>query len=116
EELVELINKNSAKIIEAFHKSEIKERQRRTSISLLKVDSLKHVMGISLQIPSAYRLAKATDNFFWFRKDLKSGTTNILVYEVTLDIIDHDSTAVRDIIKISDHIVSKLLRVEDDAH
>lgn len=114
EELVELINKNSPKIIEAFHKIEIRERQRRTAISLLKIDSLKNVMGVSLQIPSAYRLAKATDDFFWFRKDLKNGTTNILVYEVPLDMIHNDSTAVGDIIKIRDTIGSKLLPVEDD--
>lgn len=115
EELVELINKNAPKIIEAFHTSEIKERQRRTAISLLKTDSLQKVMGINLQIPSAYRLAKATDNFFWYRKDLKNGTTNILIYGVPLNMIQSDSTAVGDIIKIRDTIGSKLLPVEDDA-
>lgn len=114
EKLVELINKNADRIIEAFHASEIKERQRRTAISLLKLDSLKQVMGVSMQIPSAYRIAKATDSFFWIRKDLKDGTTNILVYEVPLTMIKDDSTAVADIIKIRDSIGSKLLPVEDD--
>ena len=114
EELVRLINENAPKIIAAFHKSEITERQRRTEISLLKMDSLTKVMGVSLKIPSAYRLAKATNSFFWFRKDLKDGTTNILVYEAPLDFIKNDSTAVGDIIKIRDSIGSKLLPVEDE--
>lgn len=114
EKLVELINKNAAKIIESFHASEIKERQRRTAISLMKTDSLKKTLGVSMQIPSAYRIAKATDSFFWMRKDLKDGTTNILVYEVPLSMISNDSTAVGDIIKIRDSIGSKLLPVEDD--
>ncbi len=114
EKLVELINKNSAKIIEALHNSEIKERQLRTSISLMKIDSLKKVMGVSMQIPSAYRIAKATDSFFWLRKDLKDGTTNILVYTAPLNMIQNDSTAVSDIIKIRDSIGSRLLPVEDD--
>ncbi|AFL80713.1 hypothetical protein Aeqsu_1217 [Aequorivita sublithincola DSM 14238] len=114
EELVDLINKNAAKIIESFHASELKERQRRTSISLMKSDSLKKVMGVSMQIPSAYRIAKATDSFFWMRKDLKDGTTNILVYTVPLSMIKNDSTAVGDIIKIRDSIGSKLLPVEDE--
>ncbi len=114
EKLVELINKNASKIIEAFHNSEIKERQRRTAISLLKIDSLKKMMGVSMQIPSAYRIAKATDSFFWLRKDLKDGTTNILVYEAPLDAISNDSTAVSDIINIRDSIGSRLLPVEDD--
>lgn len=114
EKLVELINKNSARIIDVFKDSEIKERQRRTAISLMKTDSLSKVMGVSLKVPSAYRLAKGADDFFWLRKDLKDGTTNILVYEVPLSMIQNDSTAVADIIKIRDSIGSKLLPVEDD--
>lgn len=114
EKLVELINKNAAKIIEAFHESEIKERQRRTAISLLNIDSLKNDMGVSIQVPSAYRIAKATDSFYWLRKDLKDGTVNILVYEAPLTMIKNDSSAVGDIIKIRDSIGSKLLPVEDD--
>ena len=114
EDLVQMINDNASKIIEAFHKNEIEERQRRTAISLLKSDSLQKVMGVSLEIPSAYRLAKATENFFWFRKDLKDGTTNILVYEAPINFIKNDSTAVGDIIKIRDSIGSKLLPVEDE--
>jgi hypothetical protein len=114
EKLVELINKNAPQIIEKFQASEIKERQRRTAISLMKTDSLKKAMGVTMQIPSAYRIAKATDSFFWMRKDLKDGTTNILVYQVPLSMIDNDSTAVGDIIKIRDSVGSKLLPVEDD--
>ena len=114
EKLVELINKNSGKIIEMFKTSEIKERQKRTAISLMKTDSLSKKMGVSLKVPSAYRIAKASDNFFWLRKDLKDGTTNILVYEVPLTMIKNDSTAVADIIKIRDSIGSRLLPVEDD--
>lgn len=114
ENLIELINKNSAKIIDIFKASEIKERQKRTAISLMKTDSLSKKMGVSLKIPSAYRIAKASDNFFWLRKDLKDGTTNILVYEVPLTMIKNDTTAVADIIKIRDSIGSGLLPVEDD--
>ena len=114
EKLVDLINESASKIIEAFHKSEITERQRRTSISMRKTDSLKKDMGVSLKIPTAYRQAKASDNFYWFRKNLRDGETNILVYEVPLRMIKNDSTAVADIIKIRDSIGSKLMEVEDD--
>ncbi len=114
EELVALINENASKIIEEFHKSEIAERQRRTAISMRKTDSLKEDMGVSLKIPTAYRLAKAGQGFYWFRKNLSDGETNILVYEAPLDMIKNDSTAVGDIIKIRDSIGSKLMEVEDD--
>jgi len=112
--LIELIKENQERIIDAFHASEIAERQRRTSVSLLKVDSLKNEMGISLKIPSAYHIAKATKDFFWITKELKSGSTNIIVYQVPLNTIGKDSTIVGDIIKMRDSVGGKYLPVEDD--
>lgn len=112
--LVDLINENASKIIQSFHKSEIQERQRRTVISMRKTDSLKKDMGVTLKIPTAYRQAKASKDFYWFRKDLKDGETNILVYQAPMDFIKNDSTAVGDIIKIRDSIGSQLMEVEDD--
>lgn len=114
EGLIRLIKENQTRIINAFHASEIAERQRRTSISLMKLDSLEQVMGVKLKIPSAYHIAKATDEFYWIRKELKSGSTNIIIYEVPLGMINKDSTTVGNIIKMRDSIGGKHLPVEDD--
>ncbi len=114
EGLVALIKENQSEIIDAFHRSEIKERQRRTAISLMKLDSLKDKMGVSLKIPSAYHIAKASDDFYWIRKELRSGSTNIIIYEVPLDMINKDSTTVGNIIKMRDSIGGMHLPVEDD--
>ncbi len=111
--LIDLIAKNQKIIIEEFHKSEIKERQRRTSLSLLKLDSLKQQFGVSLKIPSAYRIAKKTKDFYWIRKDLKSGSTNILIYEVPLTTITNDSLAMGEIIKMRDSISGEYIPVEE---
>jgi len=115
-DLIQLIDSNYQNIIKTFKDSEIKERQHRTGLSLLKVDSLKERFGVSLQIPSAYRVASACDDFYWLRKDLKSnGSTNILIYEVPTNIIGNDSTLIGDIIRMRDTIGSSYLPVEDDA-
>jgi hypothetical protein len=111
--LIELIKANQIKIIEAFHASEITERQRRTAVSLMKLDSLKEKMGVTLKIPSAYHIAKATDEFYWIRKELKSGSTNIIIYEVPIGMIHKDSTTVGDIITMRDSIGGKHLPIED---
>jgi len=117
ERLIELITENQEKIIEAFHKTEIKERQRRTLISPKKIDSLKERFGLSIKIPSAYRIASKSDNFYWLRKDLKNaGSTNVLIYEVPLQSITNDSLVLSEIIKIRDEIGGGYLPVEDDAN
>ncbi len=116
ERLIELISENHEKIIEAFHKTEIKERQRRTLISPLKIDSLKERLGVSIKIPSAYRVASKSDDFYWLRKDLKNGgTMNVLIYEVPLGSITNDSLVLSEIIKIRDDVGGGYLPVEDDA-
>jgi hypothetical protein len=112
--LIKLIKANHVKIIEAFHESEILERQRRTAVSLMRLDSLKEKMGVTLKIPSAYHIAKATDSFYWIRKQLKSGSTNIMIYEVPLGMIHKDSTTVGDIVRMRDSIGGKHLPIEDE--
>ncbi|MEZ4859426.1 MAG: DUF4837 family protein [Flavobacteriaceae bacterium] len=115
EKLMQLIDSNHQNIITTFKAFEIKERQRRTNISLLKVDSLKERFGITMKIPSAYRVASACGDFYWIRKDLKSnGSTNILIYEVPLNVIGRDTTIIGDIIKMRDTVGSGYLPVEDD--
>jgi hypothetical protein len=114
EGLIELIEANQVKIIEFFHQAEILERQRRTAVSLMKLDSLKEKMGVTLKIPSAYHIAKATNEFYWIRKQLKSGSTNIMIYEVPLGMIHKDSTTVGDIVRMRDSIGGKHLPTEDE--
>jgi len=115
ERLIDLISENHEKIIDAFYKSEITERQRRTNLSPLKIDSLQERFGLSLKMPSAYRIAYKSDDFYWIRKDLKkSGSTNIFIYEAPLSAITNDSLALTEILKIRDSIGGPLLPVEDN--
>lgn len=114
EKLINILEEQHQRIISVFKDGEIKERQRRTNIALLDIDSLKERFGISLKVPAAYRVASASDEFYWIRKDLKSGTTNILIYEVPLGTIQQDSTVIADIIVMRDSIGSKYLPVEDE--
>lgn len=114
EAIINIIEREQERIINAFKASEIGERQRRTRIAMLKVDSLKERFGLSLELPAAYRVASASDDFYWIRKDLKDGTTNILIYEVPLTTIRQDSSVIGDIIKMRDSIGSSYLPVEED--
>ena len=85
-------------------------------ISPKKIDSLQERFGLSIKIPSAYRVASQSDDFYWHRKDLKdNGSTNILIYEAPLYSITNDSLVLEQIIKIRDSIGGGYLPVEDDS-
>lgn len=114
ERIVALIEEKAPQFIQAFHNSEIAERQKRTRVSTRNVDSLRNSLGIRFEIPSAYRLAATDGDYFWYRKDLKEGEMNVLIYSVPSSRIASDSTAVRDIIDIRDTVGSAYIPVEDD--
>ncbi len=113
EEIIELLGEHHQRIISAFKKSEIAEKQSRINNSLKKMDTLEKRMRVTMNIPTAYRTALETEDFFWYRKALKSGETNIIVYEVPLSYIESDSTVVNDIIEIRDLIGGDYMPVEE---
>lgn len=104
EELMELIEEKADEMIKSFHKTEIKEKQRRMSLSLFDTKDIKDSLGVSFIAPSVYRVGTLTSDFAWLRKDLRSGGLNLLIYEMPLNHFQNDSTRMQDIIKMRDSI------------
>ena len=104
QEIIQQIETNASKIISIFKLEEIKEKQRRFSKSLNKNNNIENGLGLTLDFPSAYRVAKEENNFFWLRRDIKTGTMNFLVYEVPLEKISDTDDAINDVIKMRDSI------------
>lgn len=104
QEIIKEIETNANKIISIFKSEEINEKQRRISKSLHKGSNIESVLGVTLDFPSAYRVATEDNNFFWLRRDIKTGTLNILVYEVPLNVINDGDQAINDVIKMRDSI------------
>ncbi|MGB3606456.1 MAG: DUF4837 family protein [Psychroserpens sp.] len=103
-EIIEEIKSNSAKIIDAFKKTEVTEKQRRTSKSLFDDKALNENLGVSLKFPTAYRIAKEDDNFFWIRRDIETGNVDLLVYEVPFSAIRKGDSAVVDVVRVRDSV------------
>jgi len=100
QELIDQLTTNNKKIIEAFKTSEIKEKQRRFRKSLFNTTALSEQLGIEIQLPSIYRIAKQENDFFWLRRDIKTGTVNLLLYTVPYEkILTKDALANRAIEK-----------------
>lgn len=104
EDIINVVNDNAEKIVSEFKSEELKELQRRISKSLHHNKSIKEKLGVNIKFQSAFRIAKETDNFFWIRKDITTGTTNLMIYELPLDAIKRNDSVVNQIIKIRDSI------------
>ena len=104
EEIIDQLNTNAQKIVDVFKKTEISEQQRRISLSLFDDAPIAKKLGVSLDFPSAYRIAIEEDRFFWIRKDIRTGTMDLLIYQVSHEAIRKGDSAVSDIVKLRDSI------------
>ena len=103
-EIIEQIKNNAEKIKDVFNKEEIEERQRRTKKSLFNDKPINETLGVTIEAPTAYRLAKAEGKFFWLRKDIKTGTMDMMIYEVPLSAIRKKDSTVLDIVRLRDSV------------
>lgn len=99
-EILEQLQTNANKIVEALKKQELVEKQGRIGISLGETSEIEEQLGVSLNFPSVYRYAKNEDNFFWIRKTLTTGTLDLMLYQVPLESIRQGDSAVVDIINV----------------
>jgi len=103
-EILTLLERNSNDIIKKYKQTEIKENQRRIGKSLLNDDRIQKKFNATIKIPTAYRYILEDKKFFWIRKELSSGNSSILIYEVPIKTLDNDSILVNNIIKMRDSI------------
>jgi 5'(3')-deoxyribonucleotidase len=103
-EILEIIEKNAPKIIQIIKETEITENQRIIEQSLLNTQRITKEFNISLKIPSGYLYVLQEDKIIWLKKEIISGNTNILIYQVPISSIKKESNGIANIIKMRDSI------------
>ncbi len=104
QEVLENINKYAQAFIEEFKQMEIEEAQARFLRSLSKDKVLEEEFGISLKLPSVFKLGKREDGFVWIDLEIPKGTMNLLAYEMPIDRFQNDSTLIQEIVQMRDSI------------
>jgi hypothetical protein len=109
EDIISVLKANGSKIVDTFRNEELNERMRQMSKSPHSFTSIKEKLGLTIQFASIYRMAKETEDFFWIRKDITTGTSNLMIYELPYDAIKKNDSMVNQIIKIRDSIGKKYI-------
>ncbi|MCM4167892.1 hypothetical protein KCTC52924_01290 [Arenibacter antarcticus] len=104
EEIIKNLDAKADEMIKAFKDLEIEEAQKRFLKSLNKDKVLEEKLGITLSLPSIYKVGKEENNFIWIDRQIQKGTMNIIAYEVPGNYFKSDSTLVTDIVKMRDSI------------
>lgn len=103
DEIISEIQKNADSLIHIFKAGELKEAQQRFKKSLSTDKTLSEKFGISLLLPSVYKVVSNKDNFLWIERPLKEGNANLFVYTLPYNrILDKDNIV--EMIKVRDSI------------
>jgi hypothetical protein len=102
-EIIAILEKNKAAIINKMRATELLENQRINKDSLLNPKKIKDKFNISLDVPSKYKYVMRRKNFIWLKKEITSGNMSILIYQLPISAIPKYNE-VSSIIKYRDSI------------
>lgn len=103
-QLKDELRQNAEKIIATFKANEIEEAQKRFRNSLSSDTTLSQKFGISMLLPSVYKVVSNKDNFLWIERPVKGGNANLFVYAIPYGRIPDTEDRVQSIIKVRDSI------------
>lgn len=98
------IELNSAQIIKMIRDAEIQKVQEDNSKSLLNPTIIKNKFHIDIQIPTGYEYMLHKRNFIWLKKDIISGNTSLLIYQIPIRNFQKSTDVVSNIIRMRDSV------------
>ena len=114
QDIITTITENASRITTTIRNEEIAERLRQMNKSPHNFKTIEKKLGFTIQFQSAYKIAKESDNFFWIRKDITTGTTNLLLYTVPYSTIKRNDSLTSQIIRLRDSIGETYIRGRQD--
>lgn len=102
--ILTIIEKNTPQILQIIKETEIAESQRINRQSLINPIIIKNKFQIHLEVPYGYSYALQKSRFLWLKKEIISGNTSLLIYEIPINSFKNNANNITNIIKIRDSI------------
>ncbi|MBW1658012.1 DUF4837 family protein [Flavobacterium quisquiliarum] len=104
DDLICSIEQNSAEIIRQIRNAEIEKVQEDNRKSLLNPAIIKNKFHMNIQIPTGYEYMLHKKNFIWLKKEIISGNTSLLVYQIPLHNFEKRKDIVNSIVRMRDSV------------
>lgn len=102
--IIEQLELNAPEIIRKMRQTEIEEKQRIIDTSRIATKKIKRKFKIDLHIPKGYNYVMERKKFIWLKKEITSGNTSILIYQIPLYKLNNGKNVLNNIIKTRDSI------------
>jgi hypothetical protein len=107
-EIIQTIELHAPTLTSSISYFEIIESQKATAKALFNDKKIKQKFNITLQIPNNFSYALFKNKFVWLKKDIPSGNSSLLIYEVPLSAFKHGNV-VDNTVRIRDSIGKKYI-------
>lgn len=102
--ILNLIEAYTPEMIEKIRTTEIAEKQKAIDTALADTKKIADKFNISLHVPKGYNFAMRRRKFIWLKKEITSGNTSILVYQVPISAIKNRQNVTGNIIRLRDSV------------
>ena len=102
--ILALIEKNAPEIINKMRQTEIEENQRIIDTAKIETQKIQKKFNINLRIPKGYNYVYQRRKFIWLKKEITSGNTSILIYQLPFRTIKPNTNIIKKIIRNRDSI------------
>lgn len=101
--ILEVIRQNAPDIIQKMQQTEIVENQRLLDTSRISTAAIKKKFGVDIHLPTGYTMAMKSKKFLWYKKEITSGNSSLLIYQVPFHRVK-TTNLIKSISKIRDSI------------
>lgn len=102
--VLDIIEMNAANMIAQMRKTEIEAVHAIIDTALINSQKITDKFNIGLHIPKGYNFVVSKRKFVWLKREITSGSTSILVYQVPISALKNKGSTINSIIKIRDSI------------
>ena len=95
---------HAPEIIQKMRQTEIDANQRIIDTSLLDSKKIRRKFNIDLHVPKGYNYVFQRRKFMWLKKEITSGNTSILIYQIPMSALKQNSNPAKSVIRIRDSI------------
>ncbi|WNM19633.1 DUF4837 family protein [Flavobacterium capsici] len=107
-QIISILEEHASEIINRMKQTEIEAYQKTLLDSILSAKKIKTKFSIDITVPANYDYAQTSKNFVWLKKEITSGNTSLLIYQVPYNSIG-SKQVVNSIVKIRDSIGNKFI-------
>ncbi len=107
DEMIDEFKVSVDSIITTIRDFEINEKQHQLNREpRLSDELLTEIFGIKLMIPDGFKYVLEKDDFLWIKKNVASGNSNLLFYEVPISRIENERAILENLVEVKDSIAA----------